>query len=227
MGTYNKRKTMKNIHTFDEFLNESVRFDKRSLKQKLETKVPIAKKAAEKWESQVYQDNLAKAEKAAKTGVLPGSYDSPWLVQGEDRKEDGFELFNGRNALALAEEVGKIIQKYKKDEVASSSVPAAGGWSGTMRSTVGGSIEPRVNFNNGKNNFLIAVTVGGGISSSVRQQIFTELYPIFFMFDEYNGSNGGIMVSYDSGTNYDTFGLKCSFSRFNPGFAGQIIKSLS
>jgi hypothetical protein len=218
---------MKNVNTFEEFLNENVRFDKRSLKQKLEGKVEIAKKAVEKWDSQIYKDNLATIEKAAKTGVLPGSYDSPWHVQGEDRREDGFELFNGRNAISLAEEIGKVIQKYKKDEVSSSSIPAAGGWSGTMRSTVGGSIEPRVNFNNGKNNFLIAVTVGGGISSSVRQQIFTELYPIFFMFDEYNGSNGGIMVSYDSGTNYDTFGLKCSFSQFNQGFAGQIIKSMS
>jgi hypothetical protein len=218
---------MINLSTYEDFLNEGVRFDKRSLKQKLASKVPIAKAAAEKWESQHYKDNLDTAEKAAKTGVLPGSYDSPWHVQGEDRREDGFELFVGRNALDLAAEISKVIQKYKKDEVAASSVPAAGGWSGTMRSTVGGSITPRVNFNNGKNNFLIAVTVGGGISYSVRQQIFTELYPIFYMFDEYNGSNGGICVSYDSGTNYDTFGLKCSFSQFNQGFAGQIVKSLS
>ncbi len=206
-------------------LNEGIRFDKRSLKEKLKEKLELAKKAFEKWGG-TYKRVLDEAEKAAKSGVLPGSYDSPWHVQGGERQEDGFQIFNGNNALELARTVGEIVKKYKKHEVADSTTGAAAGWSGNMRASVSGTITPYANFNNGKNNYLICVTVGGGIDSSIRKQILSELYPIFFMFDEYNGSDGGVMVSYDSGTNYDTFGLKCSFSQFNQGFADQLIKQM-
>jgi hypothetical protein len=47
------------------------------------------------------------------------------------------------------------------------------------------------------------------------------------MLDEFNGSNGGVCVGYDSGTNYATLGLKCTFTQFSQGFAGQLIKSMT
>jgi hypothetical protein len=218
---------MENILSFDEFLNESVKFDKRSLKEKLKEKLELAKMAVEKWGSSYYKDNLDVAEKAANSGILPGSYNRPWLVQGGDRQEDGFEIFRTSNAMDLAKAVGDVVRKYKKYETEESSRPAMAGWSGNMRSTVGGMIKGNVNFNNGKNNYLICVIVGGGVDNSIRKKIFEELYPIFFMMDEYNSSNGGVMMGYDSGTNYDTFGLKCTFSQFSQGFAGQLIKSMT
>jgi hypothetical protein len=222
---------MKNLQTFDEFLNESqlneaLSFDKKSLKQKLKAKVEIAKKAVAKWNSQTYKDLLDSTEKAAKTGVLPGSYDKPWMVSGGERQQD-FEIFNWSNSMSLAKAIAEVISKYKQHEVAGSSTPAAAGWSGTMRSAVGGGIDPRVNFNNGKNSYLIAVTVGGGIDRSIREKIFTELYPIFFMLDEYNSQDGGVCVSYDSGTNYHTLGLECDLFRFNPGTAEQLLKIMT
>lgn len=222
---------MKNLNTFDEFVNESqlnenLSFDKKSLKQKLKSKLELAKKAAVKWESQVYKDLVVNAEKAAKTGVLPGSYDKPWMVAGGERQED-YEIFNWSNVMSLAKAVSEVISKYKQHEVAGSSTPAAAGWSGTMRSTVGGGIDPRVNFNNGKNSYLIAVTVGGGIDRSIREKIFTELYPIFFMLDEYNSQDGGVSVNYDSGTNYHTLGLECDPFRFNSTMADRLLKIMN
>jgi hypothetical protein len=112
---------MKNLKTFDEFLNESqlnesLKFDKKSLKEKIKSKVEIAKKAAIKWEHQVYKDLLDTAEKAAKTGVLPGSYDKPWMVSGGERQQD-FEIFNWSNSMSLAKAIAEVISKYKKHEV--------------------------------------------------------------------------------------------------------------
>jgi hypothetical protein len=223
---------MKNLHTFEEFLNESqlneaLSFDKKSLKQKLKAKVEIAKKAVAKWNSQTYKDLLDSTEKAAKSGVLPGSYDKPFMVSGEDRNIDDFEIFNSSNAMNLAKAISEVISKYKKNEVDGSYTGAAAGWSGTMRSAVSGTIDPRVNFNNGKNNYLIAVTVGGGIDRSIKDKIFTELYPIFFILDEYNSYNGGVSINYDSGTNYDTFGLECDLLRFSPNLADQLLKIMT
>ncbi|MDA8988645.1 hypothetical protein N9F93_00055 [bacterium] len=204
-----------NIHeSFEDFINEQVSFDKKGIKAKLEDKVRIAKIAVEKWGGS-YEKVLAKAEAAAKSGKLP-NYKEHLSVQG-DSEQDSYDVFQGRNAVQLAEKISKVIKKYKKYEVDQSSVGAAGGWSGTMKSTVGGEIEGRANFNpGGGRDFLIAVTCGGGIDRSVKDKMFQELYELMFVLDQYNSSDGGVMFDYSSGTNYDTIGLtNTSYSMSN------------
>ena len=141
---------MKKVQLFEQYIsgsiNESVSFDKKGIKAKLEDKVRIAKIAVEKWGGS-YEKVLAKSEAAAKSGKLP-NYKEHISVQGDDRQEQ-YDIFVGRNADKLAEKVAKIIRKYKKYEVEQSSTGAAAGWSGTARSTVGGAIEGRANFNPG------------------------------------------------------------------------------
>jgi hypothetical protein len=183
---------MKKVKLFEQFvnesfLNESISFDKKGIKAKLEDKVKIAKIAAEKWGSS-YERILKQVEGAAKSGKLP-SYKEPLMVQG-DVTQDNYDIFQGRNSVQLAEKISKVIKKYKKYEVAQSSVGAAGGWSGTMRSTVGGEIEGRANFNpGGRRNFLIAVTCGSGIDSKIKDKMFQEIYELMFVLDQYNSSD--------------------------------------
>ena len=200
---------MKYVQLFEQYIsgsiNESVSFDKKGIKAKLEDKVRIAKIAVEKW-GKMYDRTLKEVEAAAKSGKLP-SYKEPLMVQG-DSEQDQYDIFVGRNADKLAEKVAKIIRKYKKYEVEQSSTGAAAGWSGTARATVGGAIEGRSNFNpGGKRDFLIAVTCGGGIDRSVKDKMFQEIYELMFVLDQYNSSDGGVMFDYSSGTNYDTIGL--------------------
>ena len=203
---------MKNVKLFEEFVNESISFDKKGIKAKLEDKVRIAKIAVEKWGGN-YEKVLAKAEAALKSGKLP-SYKDDLAVQG-DEKQDNYDIFQGRNAVQLAEKISKVIKKYKKHEVEQSSTGAAAGWSGTMRSTVGGEIQGRANFNpGGRRTFLIAVTCGSGIDSKIKDKMFQELYELFFVLDQYNSSDGGVDFDYSTGTNYDTIGLTNSSYQF-------------
>ena len=205
----------KHIPLFEQYINESISFDKKGIKSKLEDKLRIAKTAVEKW-GDSYERVLKNVESSIKSGKLP-SYKEPLMVQG-DVKLDNYAIFEGRNAVQLAEKISKVIKKYKKYEVAQSSVGAAAGWSGTMKSTVGGVIEGRVNFNNGgRRHFLIAVTCGSGIDSKIKDKMFQELYELFFVLDQYNSSDGGVMFDYNSGTNYDTIGLTNSSYQLNNG----------
>ena len=204
---------MKNVKLFEEFVNESISFDKKGIKAKLEDKVRIAKIAVEKWGGS-YEKVLATAEASLKSGKLP-SYKEPLMVQGDD-KQDNYDIFQGRNAVQLAEKISKVIKKYKKYEVEQSSTGAAAGWSGTARSTVGGAIEGRSNFNPGGRyeSFLIAVTCGSGIDRKIKEKMFQEIYELMFVFDQYNSSDGGVMYAHSTGTNYDTIGLTNSSYQF-------------
>ena len=204
---------MKKVQLFEAFLNEAVSFDKKGIKAKLEDKVRIAKIAVEKWGGN-YEKVLAKAEASLKSGKLP-SYKEHLNVQG-DSEQDSYDIFQGRNANQLAEKISKVIKKYKKYEVEKSSTGAAGGWSGSMRSTVGGEIEGRANFSSGsRDSFLIAVTCGSGIDSKIKDKMFQEIYELMFVLDQYNSSDGGVMFSHSTGTNYDTIGLTSSSYQFN------------
>jgi len=204
---------MKTVKLFEQFINESISFDKKGIKAKLEDKLRIAKIAVAKWGNS-YEKVLNKTKAALKSGKLP-SYKEPLMVQGDD-KQDSYDIFQGRNAIQLAEKISKVIKKYKKYEVDQSSVGAAGGWSGTMRSTVGGAIEGRANFNNGgKRQFLIAVTCGSGIDSKIKDKMFQEIYELMFVLDQYNSSDGGVMFDHGTGTNYDSIGLTNSSYQFN------------
>lgn len=211
---------MKNLQTYEEFLNESlitesVKFTKAALVDKLKQKLEIANKAVEKWGAH-YEEMRDRIEAAIKAGKI--DMDSKvWMVQGGERSSN-YEIFSGNNAMLLAKEVAKVIKKYKKNEVKGSSVPAMAGY-GNVSATVGGSIEGRANFNNGKNNYLIAVTIGSGVDRNTRKEIMNELFPLFYMLDEYNTSDGGVMVAKDEGTNYHTIGLQCSNLQFSQGYA--------
>lgn len=204
---------MKPVKLFEAFINESISFDKKGIKAKLEDKVRIAKIAVEKW-GDSYEGILAKTEAALKSGKLP-SYKEHLMVQG-DEKQDSYDIFQGRNAFQLAEKISKVIKKYKKNEVEQSSTGAAAGWSGTMRSTVGGTIEGRANFNpGGRRTYLIAVTCGSGIDSKIKDKMFQEIYELMFVLDQYNSSDGGVSFGVESGTNYSTIGLTNSSYQFS------------
>ena len=95
-----------------------------------------------------------------------------------------------------------------------------------MRSTVGGKLEGHANFNNGKNTYLIAVTVGGGVDRSIRDQIFQEVYELMFVFDEYNSSDGGVSIDRDGGTNYHTLGIKRGGESFVRSFAERLKQTM-
>ena len=206
---------MKKVELYGAFINEAVSFGKKGIKAKLEDKVRIAKIAVEKWGTS-YDKTLKEAEAAAKSGKLP-NYREHLNVQG-DEKQDQYDIFQGGNANQLAEKIAKVIKKYKKYEVAQSSTGAAAGWSGTMRSTVGGEIQGRANFNpGGRRDYLIAVTCGSGIDSKIKDKMFQELYELFFVLDQYNSSDGGVMFDYSSGTNYSTIGLTNSSYSFGNG----------
>jgi len=218
---------MKKVQLFEQYtsgsINESISFDKKGIKAKLEDKVRIAKIAVEKWGGS-YEKTLAETEASLKSGKLP-SYKEPLMVQG-DETQDSYDIFQGGNAAQLAKKISKVIKKYKKYEVEQSSTGAAAGWSGTMRSTVGGEIQGRSNFNpGGRRDYLIAVTCGGGIDSKIKDKMFQELYELFFVLDQYNSSDGGVMFDYSSGTNYSTIGL--TNSSYQMGNSGQLIELMN
>lgn len=221
---------MKHIKLFEDYhneaLNEAVTFDKKGIKARMADKVRCAKMAVEKWPTSGYESQLANAEAILKSGKLP-SWQNP-LKPGGDDPQANYDIFMGNNATALAKEVAKVIKKYKKYEKAESSVGAAAGWSGTMRSTVGGSIEGRVNFNpGGGRDFLIAVTVGSGIDYSVRDKMFQELYELFFVLDQFNSLDGGVSFNTSSGSNYSTIGLTNSKYSFNNAMADTLRKIMN
>ena len=207
------------VPMFEQFVNEAVSFGKKGIKAKAQEKVAIAQMAYDKWGDN-YLKVLDAMKKLAKDGKLP-SYKEHMTVQGSGPQDD-YAIFQGRNANQLAFAIEKVIKKYKKSEVEQSSTGAAGGWSGTMQSTVGGQIEGRANFSNGSNSYLIAVTAGKGINGSVRDKMFQEIYELMFLYDEFNGSDGGVSFSFDSGSNYDTIGLKNSSYSFSNSTADSI-----
>lgn len=207
------------VPMFEQFVNEAVSFGKKGIKAKAQEKVAIAQLAYDKW-GDSYLKTLDAMKKLAKDGKLP-SYKEHISVQGGKPNTD-YAIFQGRNANQLAFAIEKVIKKYKKSEVEQSSTGAAGGWSGTMQSTVGGQIEGRSNFSNGSNSYLIAVTAGKGINGSVRDKMFQEIYELMFLYDEFNGSDGGVSFSFDSGSNYDTIGLKNSSYSFSNSTADSI-----
>ena len=207
------------VPMFEQFVNEAVSFGKKGIKAKAQEKVAIAQMAYDKW-GDSYLKTLDAMKKLAKDGKLP-SYKEHMTVQGGGEQDD-YAIFQGRGATQLAFAIEKVIKKYKKNEVEKSSTGAAGGWSGTMQSTVGGQIEGRANFSNGSNSYLIAVTAGKGINGSVRDKMFQEIYELMFLYDEFNGSDGGVSFSFDSGSNYDTIGLKNSSYSFSNSTADSI-----
>jgi len=101
---------MKHIKLFESFINESVSFDKKGIKAKLEDKVRIAKIAVEKWGSN-YEKVLAKAEASLKSGKLP-NYKEHLNVQG-DSEQDSYDIFQGRNAVQLAEKISKVLRSTR------------------------------------------------------------------------------------------------------------------
>jgi len=211
---------MELYESFNEFINEGVQFGKKGIADKIEASLEYAKyqaEAGERW----YDMIISKLEKM-KPGNIHYEKHAGHFARMHSPKRGDYDLFNPNYARALAKEIGKVVAKYKPEEVAKSSTPAAAGWSGTMRSTVSGDIQPRVNFNNGSDSYIIAVTIGSGIDSKTTEKIMQELYLLFFVFEEYNSNDGGITFDFSYGTNYTTIGLSNRKLGFSNGFADQL-----
>jgi len=214
---------MKRIKSYDEFLNEStinesVKFTKAGLIDKLKQKLEIAQMAIDKW-GDSYVNSKTRIEASIKAGKV-GPDSGVLNVQGGGIQDD-YEIFSGRNSLELAEQLAKVLKKYKKFETESTSTPAAAGWSGNMSSTKSGFIRGVANnlssggYYGFDRNFIIAIQIGGAIDSTTKKKIMEEVFPLFYMFDEYNNVDGGVSLTISTGSNYDTIGLTCSKYSFN------------
>lgn len=207
---------MEKAKLYEQFLNEGIQFGKKGIAAKIKASLEYAKEqlaAGQEW----YDKIISELEK-----MKPNRLDYDNHKRQYSPKREDYDLFNPNYARALATEIGKVVAKYKPEEVAKSSTPAAAGWSGTMRSTVSGDIQPRVNFNNGSDSYIIAVTIGGGIDNRTTEKIMQELYLLFFVFEEWNSSDGGIAFDFSHGTNYTTIGLSNRRLGFSNGFADQL-----
>lgn len=204
---------MELYESFNEFVNEGIKFGKKGIEQRIKDSIEYCEQqleAGDKWMKE-HIDSLK--------DVKPNRLNFKAHTRLYSPKRGDFEVFNPNSSKLLAGEIAKVIKKYKGDEVEQSSTAASAGWSGTMRATVGGSIQPRVNFNNGSNFYVIGVTIGSGIDDSTRDKIMQELYELFFVFEEWNSSNGGIQLDHDNGSNYSTIGLQNRKLGFSKGFA--------
>lgn len=209
---------MKKVRLFESFINEAkVSFNKKGIKAKLQDKLTIAQKAIDKW-GDSYQKMYDMVEKSLKSGKL--DYKNIFYVQGGEPLAS-YELYEKGNAFELATQIAKVVKKYKKHEVETTKVGAMAGY-GSAMSTVGGSIRAHVNFSNGNNFYSMAVTVGGGVDSSIKDKIFQEVYELMFVLDQYNGEDGGVSINYNIGTNYNTLGIGHSRGQFNGAMASQI-----
>jgi hypothetical protein len=211
---------MKKVKLYEQFLNEGIQFGKKGIAAKITASLEYAKQmvaSGDVW----YNEIVAKLEKMKPSNIRYDKHMGDFARQYSPKRND-YDLFNPNYARSLAKEIGKVIAKYKPEEVAKSSTPAAAGWSGTMRSTVSGDIQPRVNFNNGSTSYIIAVTIGSGIDERTKDKIMQELYLLFFVFEEWNSTNGGIAFDYNHGSNYSTIGLSNRKLGFSKGFASSL-----
>ena len=211
------------IKRYSDFtLNESYGsvFGPEATRKVLLQKLDQAKKNAEKY-SEKNPSYLIEVGKVQ--NVIDGKESLDWKkplhIPNPDPTEE-YEIFKWGNADALAERLREIIDKYKQYEVKDSSVAAAPN-SATFRASVGGFIRGAVNhrspggYYGTDRNYLLCLQIGGGIPSEIKDKIKQEAYEAFFIFDEYNQSNGGVSFDEKSGTNYDTIGLTCSQYSFN------------
>lgn len=212
------------VQYFEDFMNEGIDFTEVGLKNKLEDKLRFADIAIEKWGGEYYEKQKNRIKDVITAGKL--DWKKPLIVTGDSPRQR-YDIFDGSNATELVTVVANVIDKWKKAEVNDSSMPAAGGWSGTMKSSVSGAIKGHVNFSNGKNSYLVAVTIGGGINNADSDKIKDELYPLFFMLDQFNSTDGGVHFNIDSGTNYDTIGLTCSEYKFSDNVANKLTEILN
>lgn len=214
---------MKKVRLFESFVNEGkVAFGKKGIKAKLQQKLETAQIAIDKW-GDSYQSVYDRLEKSLKSGKI--DYKNIFYVQG-GMPLDSYDLFTKRNAVDLATQISKVINKYKKYEVQKSSAPAMDGY-GNTSATIGGEIRAHVNFSNGQKMYSIAVTVGGGVDKSIKDKIFQEVYELMFVLDQYNGRDGGVSISHDSGTNYDTLGIGHKNFDFNGSVANELDQILN
>jgi len=209
---------MSNFKKYDEFLNEALKFNKAAIKDKFQEKIETLKKSKERSPEDTWQDkSIAKIEAAIKSGKFDWK-NHPYISGAE--VEGQFDIFQGSNATACAKELVKIVNKYKKDEVKSTSVGAAPN-STRFRAAVGGMVELMVNEAvydgfSGKT-LLLGIKVGGGVDRSTRDKIFQEAYEALMPLEQFNSSNGGISIYTSDGTNWGAIGLASSKFGFNSG----------
>jgi len=217
---------MSHFKKFNEFLNEAkINFSKAGFKAKWKEKLDsLNKYVEENPEADWLADDIVKVEKIIKDGKL--SWKDHFGVSGP--MVDDYEIFNNPNAIACAKEMLKIVEKYKKDEVKTTSVSAAPDTS-RFKATVSGMVELAVNQQvydgfRGKT-ILIGIKVGGGVDRSTKDKIFQEAYDKLMPLEQFNSQNGGISLQIQEGTNWSCIGLASSKFGFGTGMENKL-KSL-
>lgn len=215
---------MANFKKYEEFLNESLKFNKASIKSKWQEKLDfvIANGEEKGWTNEDWHKELVKKiEGAIKSGGMRWDEHVP---TGD--VVDKHAIFMGMNAYEVAKQLAKIIDKYKNNEVETTQTGAHAGW-GNTKAAISGMITGMVNETvygdyGSSQNILLGVKVGSGVNSSIRNKIFQEAYDALFLLDEFNSTNGGVKIYTVDGSNWKCIGLASSKLKFNDAFANKM-----
>ena len=171
-------------------------------------------------------------EKLLPEVVVNRLIDSGVLTNREktERKNGTSNIFNRSNAIRLAKEIKKIVDKYKKYEVENTTVASAPN-SSTFRAHVSGEIVPIVNYNHRSNFnsevYLLGIQVGGGVDDKIKDTIHNEMHKICSDYDNYDGGDGNkTFFKYVSGTNWTMFGITSKLYKYNDGTVDYIINQV-
>ena len=110
---------MKKAKLYEQFLNEGIQFGKKGIAAKIKASLEYAKEqlaSGQEW----YDKIVAELEK-----MKPNRLDYENHQRQYSPKREDYDLFNPNYARSLATEIGKVVAKYKPEEVAKSSTPAA------------------------------------------------------------------------------------------------------
>lgn len=215
---------MSNFKKYDEFLNEGLKFNKSAIKNKWQEKLDfvIANGEEKGWTDEDWHKKLVKKiEDAIKKGGMRWDEHVP---TGD--VVDRHAIFMGMNAVDVAKQLAKIVDKYKDNEVETTQTGAMAGW-GNTKAIVSGMITGMANeitygsFGSAET-ILLGIKVGSGVSSGVRDKIFQEAYDVLFLLDEFNGTNGGVKIYTVSGSSWGCIGLASSKLQFNDAMANKL-----
>jgi hypothetical protein len=215
---------MNNYKKYDEFLNESLKFNKAGIKDKWKQKLDELIASGEEYgtSDEDWHKNLVKTvEDAIKRGGMKWDEHVP-----TGAKVDKYAIFNGMNAYDVAKQLGKIIDKYSDNQVATTQTGAMAGY-GNTKATVSGMITGMVNeISYGSfgshNTVLLGIKVGSGVKGDIKNKIFQEAYDVLFLLDEFNSTDGGIKIYTVDGTNWGCIGLASSQFGFNDAMANKL-----
>lgn len=215
---------MSNFKKYDEFLNEALKFNKAAIKNKWQEKLDytIANGEERGFSDEDWHKNLVKSiENAIKKRGLKWDDHIP-----AGKQVDRYAIFSGMNAYDVAKQLGKIVDKYSDNQVATTKTGAMAGY-GNTSATVSGMVTGMVNevtygsFGTA-NTVLLGIKVGSGVNRDIRNKIFQEAYEVLFLLDEFNGTDGGVKIHTVDGSNWGCIGLASSQFGFNDAMANKL-----